>query len=239
MSNHQERIIEINNLRYSYPDGTSALSGITLDVFEGISLGIIGSNGAGKSTLLLHLIGILKGDGFIKILGLDMTDKNLSIIRSKVGLVFQDPENQLFMPTIFDDVSFGPINMGLNKSDVEASVNRALKQVDLLSFTHRSPHHLSIGEKKRAAIATVLSMDPRILILDEPSSNLDPKHRRDLIGLLNNLTQTKIIATHDLNLVRETCSAVALMYRGKIAAQGSAQAILDNRELLEQYDMSA
>jgi cobalt/nickel transport system ATP-binding protein len=231
-------VIEIRNLHYSYPDGTKALSGIDLEVFEGESLGIIGSNGSGKSTLLLHLNGILRGTSPVKVLGLDITDKNLPLIRSRVGLIFQDPENQLFMPTVFDDVGFGPMNMGLKKEKVEDAVNRALEEVDMLPFLKRSPHHLSVGEKKRVAIATVLSMEPEILVLDEPSSNLDPRHRRSLIGLLKKLPLTKVIATHDLGLVAEICSRIALMDEGRMVIVGDAPRILGDRTLLEEYGMT-
>jgi ABC-type cobalt transport system, ATPase component len=216
----EDKIISIKNLHYSYPDGTRALSDINLEIQRGESLGIIGSNGAGKSTLLLHFNGILRGRGEISVLGKDLTDKNLPLIRSMVGLVFQDPDSQLFMPTVFDDVSFGPINMGMPRQDVEKSVKKALKEVDMLASIKRSSHHLSVGEKKRIAIATVLSMNPQILVLDEPSSNLDPKHRRALIKLLNMLEMTKIIATHDLDLIGQTCSRVVLMEEGKIVSGG-------------------
>jgi cobalt/nickel transport system ATP-binding protein len=216
----ENKIIGIKNLYYSYPDGTKALSDITLEIQRGESLGIIGSNGAGKSTLLLHFNGILRGCGEISVLGKDLTDKNLPLIRSMVGLVFQDPDSQLFMPTVFDDVSFGPVNMGMQRQDVEKSVHKALKEVDMLASIKRSSHHLSVGEKKRIAIATVLSMNPQILVLDEPSSNLDPKHRRALIKLLNMLEMTKIIATHDLDLIGQTCSRVVLMEEGKIVSGG-------------------
>ena len=216
----ENKIIDVKNLHYSYPDGTKALCDINLEIQRGESLGIIGSNGAGKSTLLLHINGILRGRGEISVFGKDLTDKNLPLIRSMVGLVFQDPDNQLFMPTVFDDVSFGPINMGMRKQDVEKSVKKALKEVDMLASIKRSSHHLSVGEKKRIAIATVLSMNPQILVLDEPSSNLDPKHRRALIKLLNMLEMTKIIATHDLDLIGQTCSRVVLMEEGKIVSGG-------------------
>jgi cobalt/nickel transport system ATP-binding protein len=216
----EDKIISIKNLHYSYPDGTRALSDINLVIQRGESLGIIGSNGAGKSTLLLHFNGILRGRGEISVFGKDLTDKNLLLIRSLVGLVFQDPDSQLFMPTVFDDVSFGPVNMGMQRQDVKKSVHKALKEVDMLAFIKRSSHHLSVGEKKRIAIATVLSMNPQILVLDEPSSNLDPKHRRALIKLLNMLEMTKIIATHDLDLIGQTCSRVVLMEEGKIVSGG-------------------
>jgi cobalt/nickel transport system ATP-binding protein len=226
------KIIEINNLHYTYPDGSRALAGITLDVFEGDSVGIIGSNGAGKSTFLLHLNGILRSNGAVRIKGMEMTDKNLPHIRSMVGLVFQDPDNQLFMPTVFDDVGFGPINMGLKKNEVETRVQSALKEVDMLAFVKKSSHHLSIGEKKRVAIATVLSMNPQILVLDEPTSNLDPKRRQELIDLLNRLSLTKIIAAHDLDLISQTCSKIALMDQGRIVALGPASNILHDETTL-------
>ncbi len=231
-----KKAIEIKDLSFSYPDGTDVLFGVTLDVFEGEFLGIIGPNGAGKSTLLLHLNGILRGSGRIKIFDADIKDKNLPEIRRKVGLVFQDPDNQLFMPTVFDDVGFGPVNMGLAKSEIEDAVTKALKEVDMLAAMKKPSHHLSFGEKKRVSIATVLSMDPQILVLDEPSSNLDSKHRRQLIALLKKLNHTKVIATHDLDLVSQICSRVALLDKGGIAAIGSASDILGNKSFLESHN---
>ena len=232
-----KKIIEIKNLNYSYPDGTEALSDINLDIFEGESIGIIGPNGAGKSTLLLHLNGILRGNSHIRIFNQDVNDKNLAHIRSKVGLVFQDPDNQLFMPTVFDDVAFGPINMSLPKNEVELSVEEALGEVDMLRFIGRASYHLSFGEKKRVSIATVLSMKPQILALDEPSSNLDPKHRRNLINFLKQLKLTKIIVAHDLDLVLQTCSRVALIDKGRIITAGITLDILRNKSLLETHDL--
>jgi cobalt/nickel transport system ATP-binding protein len=233
-----KKAIEIRNLSYSYPDGTKALSNINLDIFEGESIGLIGPNGAGKSTLLLHLNGILRSNNTqIKIFGLELNDKNLPQVRSKIGLVFQDPDNQLFMPTVFDDVAFGPINMKLSKKEVEDSVNEALERVDMLSSIKRLSHHLSFGEKRRVSIATVLSMKPEILVLDEPSSNLDPRHRRDLINLLNQLNLTKIIATHDLDLVLETCLKVILIDKGGIVIKGNALDILSNKTLLQAHNL--
>ena len=232
-----EKVIEIRDLNYAYPDGTRALEEINLDVFEGESLGIIGPNGAGKSTLLLHLNGILRGNSHLKILDLEIKDKNLPRIRSKVGLVFQDPDNQLFMPTVFDDVAFGPLNMGLARDRVEESVSEALKEVDMLDSIKRLSHHLSFGEKKRISIATVLSMKPEILVMDEPSSNLDPRHRRELITFLKDFKATKLVATHDLDLVLEVCSRVILLDRGRIIAQGQALALLKDKHLLEAHNL--
>lgn len=232
-----EKTVEIKNLSYSYPDKTDVLSGIDLDLFKGESLGVIGPNGAGKSTLLLHVNGILRGKGDIKVLGLEMNDKNLRQIRSKVGLVFQEPDNQLFMPTVFEDVAFGPINMGMSKDEVDGAVREALSKVDMSDSVKRLSHHLSYGEKKRVSVATVLSMHPEILVLDEPTSNLDPKHRRILIDILKELKISKIIATHDLELVSETCSRVILLDKGKVAASGNAADILRDRILLEAHSL--
>ncbi len=235
-----KKVIEIRKLNYSYPDGQGALEDINLDVFEDETLGIIGPNGAGKSTLLLHLNGILRGNSknsYVKILGLETKDKNLAQIRSKVGLVFQDPESQLFMPTVFDDVAFGPINMSLPKDKVETAVKDALKVVDMVNYLHRHPYHLSFGEKRRIAIATVLAMNPEILALDEPTSNIDPKHRRDLINFLKGLNLTKIIATHDLELVFEVCSRVVLLDQGRLIASGNTLNILKDKSLLESHSL--
>jgi len=231
------KVVEIRNLNFTYPDSTNALQNINLEVFEGESVGIIGPNGAGKSTLLLHLNGILRGKGWVKVLGFPVKEENLSRIRSKVGLVFQDPDNQLFMPTVFDDVAFGPINMEWSKDEVEKSVNEALGKVDMLASIKRPSHHLSFGEKKRITIATVLSMNPQILALDEPSSNLDPKHRRNLINLLKELKLTKIIATHDLGLVYEICSRVILMDKGRLIDDGEAAEILHDKTMLEAHSL--
>ena len=227
----ENNIIKIENLNYSYPDGTRALSDINLEVQNGEALGIVGSNGAGKSTLLLHLNGILQGNGKIKIAGQELTQNNINLIRSLVGLVFQDPDSQLFMPTVFDDVGFGPTNMGMKKQQVTESVRQALEEVDMLPSISRSSHHLSVGEKKRISIATVLSMNPQILVMDEPSSNLDPKHRRELIKLLKKLEMTKIIASHDLDLVSQTCSRVVLMEDGKIISGGTCPNFLTEAAL--------
>ena len=223
-----KKAIELRNLNYSYPDETKALRNINLDVFLGESVGIIGPNGAGKTTLLLHLNGILKGTGKIRVLDFEMNGKNLAQIRSKVGLVFQDPENQLFMPTVCDDVSFGPINMMLSREKVEDSVNEALKEVGMLDAVDRPSHHLSFGEKKRVSIATVLSMKPDILVLDEPTSNLDPKGRRDIIELLRGINKTKIVASHDLGMISELCSRYLFLDKGMIVKSDSTLENLSN-----------
>jgi len=230
-------VIEIKNLNYSYPDGTKALKDVNCEVHRGEALGIVGPNGAGKSTLLLHLNGILMDRTSVKILGLDVKQANLRLVRSKVGLVFQDPDNQLFMPTVKEDVGYGPMNMGFNKEEVERRVSKALEQVDMQEAAPRLSHHLSYGEKKRVSIATVLSMDTEILVLDEPTSNLDPRHRRNLIDWLNRISVTKIIATHDLDMVLDTCCRVILLDRGRVVADGDPQEIMGNKELMEKHDL--
>jgi cobalt/nickel transport system ATP-binding protein len=233
----EQMIVELKDIRFTYPDGTSALAGVNLSVARGQTLGLIGPNGAGKSTLLLHLNGILKQHGSVMISGMAVEDRNLQAIRGKVGLVFQDPDSQLFMPTVFDDVAFGPLNMELPKAAVQDAVISALELVDMLPAMKRSSHHLSFGEKKRISIATVLSMNPQILVLDEPTSNLDPKHRRGLIELLKGLPVTKIIATHDLEFVVEICDRVAVLDRGVIVSQGDVLTVLSNKPLLESHGL--
>jgi len=212
-------MITIKNLNYHYPDGTRALDNISLEVKEGESVGIIGPNGAGKSTLLLSLNGILEGDGEVKVDG-------------EVGLVFQNPDDQLFMPTVFDDVSFGPINMELNRKEIINQVDGALNKVGMVGFKERTSHHLSLGEKRKISLATVLSMNPDILVLDEPTSNLDPASRREFIDFIGKMDITKIIATHDLDMVGKLCSRVIIINQGKIIADKPAHEILTNKDTL-------
>lgn len=229
----RKEIVRIRDLEYIYPDGTRALCGIDLDILQGEAVGLIGPNGAGKSTLLLHLNGILPGHSKVEIMGLEINDKNLNFIRSKVGLVFQNPEDQLFMPTVFDDVAFGPINLDLKQEEVRNRVKKALEDVGMLDLASRVTHHLSFGEKKRISMATVLSMNPEILVLDEPSTNLDPKSRKDLIDRLKKFNQAKIIAGHDLELILDICHRVIVLDKGKIVAQGDTKEILSNKSLME------
>ncbi len=228
-----KKAIEIKKLSYAYPDGKTALENINLDIFEGESIGIVGPNGAGKTTLILHLNGILRGNCQLKILDMEMNSKNLKNIRSKVGLVFQNPEDQLFSPTVFEDVSFGPLNMRLPAEEVRKRTEEALSQVEMEGFENRSSHHLSEGEKRRISIATVFSMQPEILVLDEPTSNLDPKHRRKLIQLLKKFQTTKIIVSHDLEAILELCDRTVLFSKGRIEADGETKKILANKELME------
>jgi cobalt/nickel transport system ATP-binding protein len=234
---HHRPAVEIKDLHYAYPDGTQALRGLNLTIEEGESVGIVGPNGAGKSTLLLHLNGILRGQGEVKIFGLPVVKKNLQEIRRRVGLVFQDPDDQLFSPTVFDDVAFGPINMGLTREEVEREVHRALAAVGMEEMERRSAHHLSFGQQKRVSIATVLSMRPDLLALDEPSSNLDPRARRELAELLQGLRITKLVVTHDLPFVFEICERVVVLSEGRVVADGEAFSVFTDEELLAKYGL--
>jgi cobalt/nickel transport system ATP-binding protein len=234
-----EKVAEIENLSFSYPDGRQALIDINISIVKGETLALIGPNGAGKSTLLLHFNGILRSNGMVKVFGMPVTNKNLKRIRSKVGLVFQDPDDQLFSPTVFDDVAFGPLNTGCSKEEVQQRVAQALAWVGMSGYEQRSPHHLSIGEKKRIAIATVLSMEPELLIIDEPSANLDPRSKWDLIELLQGLPQTKVIASHDLELVRALCQRTIILDGGRVVADSSTNSILSNGVLLLAHGLAS
>jgi len=230
-----EFLIETRNLHFAYHDGKPVLNGVTFTVSKGESVGLIGPNGAGKSTLLMHLNGILTGQGTILIQGRKLDKSNLADVRRKVGWVAQDSDDQLFMPTLFDDVAFGPLNMGLDESEVRLRVEEALQTVGLEEATRRSPHHLSGGEKRAAAIATVLSMRPKVLLLDEPTNNLDHTGRRTLIRFLQKHPTTKIVASHDLEMILELCRRVILLDAGKVAADGPARKILANAPLLSRH----
>jgi cobalt/nickel transport system ATP-binding protein len=224
--------IAIRGLRYIYPDGTEALRGVDLSVSEGERVALIGPNGAGKTTLLLHLNGLIRGEGEIEILGVPLGKGTLPQIRRRVGLLFQDPDSQLFMARVFDDVAFGPINLGLPEREVRARVAEALRLVGMEGFADREPHRLSTGEKKKIALAAVLSMHPEILALDEPTSNLDPRGRREILGIIRELEATVIVATHDLEFVIELCERAVLMDAGKVVADGPVREVLSNPELM-------
>ena len=226
-----EPIVEIENLVYSYPDGQQALRGISLEVDAGERVALVGTNGAGKSTLLLHLNGILRGKGSVRIGGRQLDDGNLRSIRASVGLVFQDPDDQLFSPTVFDDVAFGPLYMGLSDDDVRSRAHWALEQVQMGSYASRMPHRLSLGEKKKVSIATVLAMEPQILALDEPSAGLDPRARIALLDLLLRLPQTMVIASHDLDLVRQMCDRAVILEDGRLVAELGAGELLEEGRL--------
>jgi len=233
-----DKAVEIVNLSFAYPDGHRGLESVDLAIHTGENVAVIGPNGAGKSTLLLHLNGILRNDGAVKICGLPVQERNLREIRRKVGLVFQDPEDQLFSLNVFDDVAFGPINMGYAEAEVRQRVGRALEWVSMMGYEERSSHHLSFGEKKRIAIATVLSLDPEVLVLDEPTSNLDPRSKWALIDLLKRLPMTKIIATHDLELVHVLCQRTVVLDGGKVVANGETEDILRNISLLRTHGLA-
>lgn len=213
-------IVQVKDLNFAYPDGHVALQNVNINLCEGEKVALVGPNGAGKSTLMLHLNGILGKNADISISGLSLDTKNLPTIRALVGLVFQNPDDQLFSPTVFDDIAFGPLHMGLPEDQVYLRVEEALEAVEMEGFGDRLSHHLSVGQKKRIAIATVLSMHPQILVLDEPSAGLDPRARRSLINLLQDLPITQLVSTHDLRMAQELFPRMVIMDNGQIVADG-------------------
>lgn len=226
--------LEIRNLKFSYDDGKAAVNNISFTINSGESVGIIGANGAGKSTLLMLLLGIFfPNKGEILVEDVPVTKKTLEVIRKTLGMVFQDPDDQLFMTTVYDDVAFGPRNYKLSEIEVKERVEKALELVGILHLKDRAPFKLSGGEKRAAAIASVLSMQPEVLIMDEPTAALDPKARRRVIALLKSFQHTKIITSHDLDMVLETCERVIVMKEGKIVADEKTKDILCNIELLD------
>ncbi|HUV86099.1 MAG TPA: ABC transporter ATP-binding protein [bacterium] len=229
--------VKIRNLKYAYPDGTAALAGVDLTVEEGATVGVIGANGAGKSTLMLHLNGILNGGAAVEIFGERITRGNVKQIRRRVGLVFQDPDDMLFMPRLGDDVAFGPRNLGLPEDEVAARVREALAATGLEGYEKRSPHHMSLGERRRASLAAALALRPEVLALDEPTANLDGRGRRELAELLASLGGTKIIASHDLAFVKKLCAGVAVLAAGKVVGAGPTRAILRDEALLKEYGL--
>lgn len=228
--------ISIRNLSFSYPDGTEALSNITFSVHEGECVAIIGPNGSGKSTLLLHLNGILPEDhgdqSAVRVFDQPISKSVMDIIRRKVGLLFQDPDDQLFCPTVFEDVAFGPRQFGVGEEEVRTIVHESLKQAGIDGFGNRSPHHLSGGEKQRVCLAGILACNPAMLALDEPTSDLDPRGKRELKNFLNSLPATKIIATHDLELVVELCPRTIILDGGRIVADGQTIELLNDEEFM-------
>jgi len=226
-------IVEVREVEYSYPDDTPALHDVSFRILHGESVAIVGANGAGKSTLLLHLNGYLApAKGQIRIGDFPLTKETLPSARRTVGMVFQDPDDQLFMPTVYDDVAFGPLNLGLPADEVSRCVEKALSIVGASHLKTRPPYKLSKGEKRAVAIASVLSMSPSILVMDEPTSNLDPKARRQLIGLLKGFEHTKIIATHDLDMVLDVCERTIVMHDGRVTADGPTVEIFQDEALL-------
>jgi len=235
MSHH---IVQAENLAYTYPDGNNALKNISFLITHGESVAIVGANGAGKSTLLMHLNGhLLPGKGSLRIGDFPLTKETVHNIRRSVGMVFQDSDDQLFMPTVYDDVAFGPLNMGLPADVVNERVKSTLETVGVLHLINRPTHRLSGGEKRSVAIATVLSMSPDILVMDEPTSNLDPKARRRLINLLKSFKHTKIIATHDLDMALDLCERTIIIRDGEVVADGKSIDILNNESLLSESNL--
>jgi len=230
MSHH---VVEATDLCYRYPGGPEALRGVSFRIAHGEAVAIVGANGAGKSTLLAHLSGcVLATSGQVRIGRTILTRKTLGLIRRAVGMVFQDPDDQLFMPTVYEDVAFGPMNLRLPDDQVRSRVTAALETVGMSHVAQRPPYRLSGGEKRAVSIATVLAMDPDILVMDEPSSNLDPRARRMLIGLLASFTHTRIIATHDLDMALELCERTIVLHQGKVAADGATAEILLDESIL-------
>jgi cobalt/nickel transport system ATP-binding protein len=230
-------VLSIEDLSFSYPDGHAALHSISLTICRGEKVALVGPNGAGKSTLMLHINGILSGEGQVQVAGRMVSRANLPVIRAQVGLVFQNPDDQLFSPTVFEDVAFGPLHIGLPEAEVRSRVRRALQQVGMQGYGDRLSHHLSVGEKKRIAIATVLSMEPAILVLDEPSAGLDPRARRSLIGLLDSLALTMLVSTHDMLMVRELIPRMVIVDEGRIVADGPTEILMNDVALLEAHGL--
>ncbi len=234
------RWIEIEHLHFRYPDGFEALRGVDLVVRRGLKVALVGPNGAGKSTLMLHLNGIhAPSHGRVRIAGMEVGGEHLGRIRAEVGLVFQDPDDQLFSPTVFADVAFGPLHMGLPEDEIHERVERALAAVGMTGAGARLPHHLSLGQRKRVAIATVLSMDPSVLVFDEPSAGLDPRGRRELIRLLGEMPQTLLVATHDMRLAAEVLPRTVVMDEGLIVADGPTADVLADAPLLEAHGLES
>jgi cobalt transport protein ATP-binding subunit len=229
--------IEIKHLSFSYPDGHQALRDVSLHLEPCEKVALVGPNGAGKSTLILHLNGILTGKGEVRVCGLDVVGKNFGRVRALVGLVFQTPDDQLFSPTVFDDVAFGPLYQGLPVEEVRARVDEALAAVHMNDYAQRVSHHLSMGEKKRIAIATVLSMKPEVLVLDEPTAGLDPRARRSFIHLLRELPLTMLVSTHDMLLVEELFPRMVIMDEGEIVADGPTDELMGDAALLEAHGL--
>ena len=235
MSHH---IVEFKDVAFRYPDGTEALKGVSFRITHGESVGIVGANGAGKSTLLLQVNGyMLPTAGVIRVGDLDVTKKTRQEVRKKVGVIFQNADDQLFMPTVYEDVAFGPLNLGMSPERVAERVDLALETVGCSDLRDKPPHHLSGGQKRAVAIATVLAMEPDILVMDEPSSGLDPKSRRQLIGLLRGFHHTKIVASHDLDLILDVCERCIVIKDGRVVADAPSAAVLTNRPLLEENNL--
>ena len=229
-------MIEFQNVSFSYGDAP-VVEDLSFSINKGETVGLIGANGAGKSTIMKLMLGLISGSGEIKVDGLPVCRENLAEIRKKIGFVLQDSDNQMFMPTVYEDMIFGPRNYGLSKEEAEKRVDAVLSQLGLQDLKHRHNHKISGGEKRMAAIATILAMEPEMILMDEPSTALDPVNRRTVINTINRLPQTKLIASHDLDMILDTCQRVILLSHGAIVADGDAETILRDKALLESNRM--
>ena len=230
-------MIQFKNVSFSYAPEHPVVENLSFTIHAGESVGLIGANGAGKSTIMKLMLGLLRGNGEITVDNLSVNRQNLSEIRKKIGFVLQDSDNQMFMPTVYQDMIFGPRNYGLSPEETERRVDEVLSRLGLTELKYRHNHKISGGEKRMAAIATILAMEPEVILMDEPSTALDPVNRRTVINTIRPLPQTKLIASHDLDMILDTCQRVILLSHGKIAADGDAEEILRNQKLLEDHRM--
>ncbi|MBR1560342.1 MAG: ABC transporter ATP-binding protein [Clostridia bacterium] len=230
-------MIEFRDVRFAYEQGRTVLDGLSFTIRDGEAVGLIGCNGAGKSTLMKALLGLVTAEGKISVDGLEVTKQNLAQIRRKLGFVLQDSDDQMFMPTVYEDMMFAPLNYGLTRGEAEARVDAALQELGLQELKHRHNHKLSGGEKRMAAIATILAMEPDAVLMDEPTAALDPYNRRVVINTIRALRQTKLITSHDLDMILDTCDRVILLSGGRIAADGPAEVVLRDKALLEAHRM--
>ena len=226
-------MLEFRNVSFSYEPGTPVLDNLSFHIRKGETVGLIGANGAGKSTIMNLMLGLLPAQGEILVDGMPVTKQNLPPIRQKIGFVLQDSDNQMFMPTVYEDMIFGPRNYGLSREEADARVDRVLRELGLENLKHRYNHKISGGEKRMAAIATILAMEPEMIVMDEPSTALDPVNRRRVISTINSRKETKLIASHDLDMILDTCQRVILLNHGRIVADGEAETILRDQALLE------
>lgn len=230
-------MIELSHVSFEYERGRPVISDISFRIEKGESVGLIGANGAGKSTIMKLLLGLAKGTGRISVDGMEVNSENLSGIRKKMGFVLQNSDNQMFMPTVYKDMMFAPLNYMISREDAEKKVDEVLQSLDLTDLKYKYNHKISGGEKRMAAIATILAMEPEIILMDEPTSALDPYNRRIVINTIKGLNQTKIITSHDLDMILDTCSRVILISKGSVVADGAADVILSDKELLEKHRM--
>ena len=229
--------VHARDLRFRYPNGVVGLDGVDLHVTHGERVAVLGPNGAGKTTMMLHLNGLLTGQGELEVAGLRVGEGDVRELRAAVGLVFQDPDDQLFMPTVGEDVAFGPLNLELPREEIHERVAAALAAVRMEHVTDRAPHQLSLGQRRRVAIATVLAMRPRLLVLDEPSANLDPRARRELLEVLDTIDRTMLVVTHDLPFAAQLCERAVVLSAGRIVADGPCTEILGDERLLAENDL--